>query len=224
MFSQAVLNAAGHTIFAMKVADEFERWGGSFHPGCELYGAIEPLAFDPCAEKIIRKIGEAIGAPVNEVFLAGGIEQDDATLADALGDLMMGVLGHGVSILDDYADEWRAGLQATGAKDQLPYDEMSCYDDLAYNALTLAGYAENDTERGVITIAYEWHGGQESMLYAFASTQTVQHENHRAGILREIESSLTYAREKQPEDVAELEKLLAAVKNAKIGQKFLNLY
>ena len=38
----------------------------------------------------------------------------------------------------------------------------------------------------IIATAFAWHGGQESALYAFASTREVQSEEHRAAVLEEI--------------------------------------
>ncbi|MCR4339856.1 MAG: hypothetical protein NUW01_08220 [Gemmatimonadaceae bacterium] len=51
-------------------------------------------------------------------------------------------------------------------------------------ASTLRGRQQNAQR-----IAYDWHGGQWSPLYSFASTGGIVHSaEHQAGILREIDS------------------------------------
>lgn len=46
-------------------------------------------------------------------------------------------------------------------------------------------------------VAYSWHGGQNSALYSFASTDcTVWSESHRADLVREVESAIQTTRAK----------------------------
>ena len=47
------------------------------------------------------------------------------------------------------------------------------------------------TRDAAIAIAYDWHAGQDSSLYAFASTNgRVQSESHRGGLTNEINSAI----------------------------------
>ena len=108
---------------------------------------------------------------------------------------------------------------------KLPYDEMTEYADLANEKLDAAGYPPEPEEGEEVDSAYEpiiatgfaWHGGQESALYAFASTREVQSEEHRVAVLKEICDCVKRA---EPDDVPKLGRLGAAVKAAKIGENF----
>lgn len=65
--------------------------------------------------------------------------------------------------------------------------------------------------------AYEWHGGQYSALYSFASTDcTIWSEEHRSSLVQDINSCIqreTASTDKDQEEVLEaLNNLLAVVK------------
>lgn len=218
MFSDNVLYEAGHCLYALEFADEFERRGGSFG-AVELTTAVDrlsPAEHGPLIRPLIDKIDKALGVTVESIFLAGGIPEEK--FGDALGDLLLGVKGCGVSIHDDYHDEWEKGCATLRVTGGLPYDEMTEYSDLAYTKLNTAGYPETEDgdDRPVIQVAFDWHGGQESALYAFASTRNVQSEEHRAEVLSEIATCKGKA---DPNDLADLDRLERVVKIIPVGEK-----
>jgi hypothetical protein len=59
-------------------------------------------------------------------------------------------------------------------------------------------------------IAYDWHGGQSSPLYSFASTGKVWDEVHRERLKTELAGCLT---ESSADDEAELMRLVAYVES-----------
>ncbi len=224
MFSDAVIYRAAHVAYCSVFADEAEEREANFPGGQDVCGCIPPLApaeHDPIIRPLLAKIGTALGTPLDKVFIAGGIlSEEDQT--DALGDLLLGGQGHGVSITDNYRAQWQKGCRACGVKDRLPYDDMDAYREFAADKLDAAGY---DGEP-IIETAFSWHGGQDSALYAFASTRQVQSEEHRAAVLAEIDAAIAWHDnnpEQEPGDVAKLRRLDAAVKSAGIGEQFFYL-
>ncbi len=231
-FSDAIIYRAAHVIYSSEFADALEHRGGNFPGGSEITGivpAVTPAEHEPIIRPILAKIDKAIGAPLFDVFVAGGIIGEEEQY-DALSDLLMGVRGHGVSIDDSYSEQWEKGLAACGAQDDLPYDEMIEYADLANAKLDAAGYppeAEDEEPdpayEPIIDTAYHWHGGQGAALYAFASTREVQSETHRANTLDEIDAAIVDTERddtREPGELPKLRRLRDAVANAKLGEKF----
>lgn len=108
----AVLEAA-HTVFSMAYASEVEEYETdtgdmSFGPTpggnlCDWAPRQQPADILPIVWYLIGRIEQAWGAPVGLVFHHGGI----TSLADqehALSDLLLGCLGHGVCLADDYSE------------------------------------------------------------------------------------------------------------------------
>ena len=100
---------------------------------------MTPAEHDPIIRPLLAKIDEALGAPLDKIFAAGGIVSEEAQI-DALSDLLLGVQGHGVSIKDNYREQWEKGCAACGSQGKLPYDDMDAYRDLANEKLDAAGY------------------------------------------------------------------------------------
>ena len=235
MFSDSVLYGAAHVIYASELADALERRGGSFGAGVNVCAAIDPLTpaeHDPIIRPILAKIDKAIGTPLADVFTAGGIV-DEAEQEHALGDLLMGVRGHGVTIHDEYDEAWERGCQALGVTARLPHDEMIPYRDLANEKLDAAGYPPEPEDgqepdpayEPIIDTAFHWHGGQESAMYAFASTREVQTESHKAALLTEIAKNIAWHdnnAEQGPGDIAKLRRLQAAIMAAAPGTRFFH--
>jgi hypothetical protein len=238
MFSDNVIYRAAHVIYSSEFADALESRGGHFPGGseiCDLVPTLTPAEHDPIIRPLLDKIDKALGISLMNIFVAGGIVGEEEQY-DALSDLLMGVRGHGVSIQDNWGKQWKQGCAVYEASPylcpcNLPDDEMIEYADLANAKLDVAGYppepeegAEPDASyEPIIATAFAWHGGQASPLYAFSSTRTVQSEEHKAGILSEIDGNLAWhkdAAEQEPGDVAKLQRLRAAVKDAKPGTKF----
>jgi len=230
MFSDTVIYRAAHVIYSSEFADALERRGGGIGGGVDVCTVVDPLTpaeHEPIIRPLLAKIDKALGAPLADIFTAGGIVTQ-AEQTDALGDLLLGVRGHGVSIHDNYAEAWQRGCHACGVDDRkLPYDEMTEYGDLAHEKLDAAGYppeGEPDPNcEPIIATAFHWHGGQESALYAFASTRTVQSEEHKAAILAEVARSIAWHEnnpEQEPGDVEKLRRLESVVKATAPGTKF----
>ena len=234
MFSDAVVYSAAHVIYANCFASEGEERGVSFPGGQNLYNyvpALTPAEHDPIIKPVLAKINKELGTTLFDIFVAGGIETEEAQI-DALSDLLLGAEGHGVSIQDNYAKQWEEGCRACGSDGKLPYCDCDFdpYSDLANEKLDAAGYPpepEEDKEpkesEPIIETAFNWHGGQDSALYAFASTREVQSETHRANTLDEIDTSIDWHKVNQEQhegDVAKLQRLRQAVKDAKIGERF----
>ncbi len=219
-----IIYQAAHVIYSSEFADALEERGDCFHG--EITSQVEPLTpaeHDPIIRPLLAKIEKSIGAKLADVFDAGGIEDQ----YDALSDLLMGVRGHGVSIYDTYKAQWKKGLAACGGKDNLPYDEMCEYSDLAHAKLDTAGYPaegdETNENEPFIKTAYDWQGGQATSLYAFASTGMVQSETHRAAIMEEIDADIEWNKqhgEQEEGDVAKLQRLRKAVESAALDVKF----
>ncbi len=75
----------------------------------------------------------------------------------------------------------------------------------------------------IIATAFAWHGGQESALYAVASTRTMQSEKHKVAILAEVARNLAWHNnnpEQEPGDVEKLRRLKGAVGSAPPGTRF----
>ncbi len=227
MFSDQVIYRAAHVIYSSEFADALEHRGGSFSG--EITSQVDeltPAEHDEIIRPLLEKIDAKLGAPLEGIFKAGGIVDEDQQY-DALSDLLMGVRGHGVSIQDRYGPAWKRGCQLWGTKGELPYDEMNGYYELAHEKLDASGYPAEDDETNenepYIETAFAWHGGQDHALYAFASTRMVQSETHRAATLDEIDANIDWHKvneEQEPGDVAKLQRLRAAVADAKIGVKF----
>ena len=233
MFSDTVIYGAAHVIYSSEFADALERRSGSFPGGqnlCSYVPALTPAEHDPIIRPALAKIDKALGKPIADVFTAGGIVGEE-TQIDALSDLLLGVQGHGVSIGDNYADQWDKGCLECEVEGDLPYGDewFDAYGDLANEKLDAAGYPpETEGEpdpsyEPIIATAFHWHGGQESALYAFASTRTVQSDEHKAAILAEVAQDIAWHEsnaDQEPGDVKKLRRLEAAVKAATPGTKF----
>jgi len=233
MFSDTVVYGAAHVIYSSEFADALENRGGNFGGGVDICTVVDPLTpaeHDPIIRPLLAKIDKALGVPLADVFTAGGIVREDEQ-EDALGDLLMGVRGHGVSIHDSYDEAWERGCQACGVTADLPYDETTEYNDLAHEKLDAAGYPPEPAEgedpdpsyEPIIATAFAWHGGQDTAMYAFASTREVQGEEHKAAILAEIARSIAWHNdhaEQGPGDVRKLNRLEAAVNAAVPGTRF----
>lgn len=222
MFSDTVIYGAAHVAYCSAFASEADERDIAFPGGenlCNYVPLLTPAEHYPIIMPLLAKIDKTLGAPLDKVFAAGGIVAEDAQI-DALGDLLLGVQGHGVSITDNYREQWEKGCRTCKCKAELPYDDMDSYRDLAAEKLDASGYPQAGEEADlsyepIIETAFHWHGGQESALYAFASTREVQSEEHRAAVLDELAKCNA-----DPEDVSALRRLEAAVKAAKVGEKF----
>jgi hypothetical protein len=233
MFSDTVIYGAAHVIYSSEFADAWERRGGSIGGGADVCTVVDPLTpaeHEPIIRPLLAKIDKELGAPLADIFTAGGIVGEE-TQIDALSDLLLGAQGHGVSIGDNYADQWGKGCLECEVEGDLPYGDewFDAYGDLANEKLDAAGYPpETEGEpdpsyEPIIATAFHWHGGQESALYAFASTRTVQSEEHKAAILAEVAQDIAWHEsnaEQEPGDVEKLRRLEAAVKAATPGTKF----
>ena len=72
-------------------------------------------------------------------------------------------------------------------------------------------------------LAYEWHGGQESALYSYASTGAVIHtEGHRANLVGEVQKCVLWCEmtpdTREAADLPGLLELLAAVRAAPLKE------
>ena len=222
MFSDTVVYRAAHVAYCSVFASEADERDVAFPGGENLCVYVPPLApaeHDSIIRPLLAKIDAALGTPLDKIFAAGGIVSE-ADQTDALGDLLLGVQGHGVSITDNYRKQWQKGCRACKCNAELPYDDMDGYRDLVAEKLDASGYPPAGEKADlsyepIIETAFHWHGGQESALYAFASTREVQSEEHRAAVLDELAKCNA-----DPEDVSALRRLEAAVKAAKVGEKF----
>ena len=222
MFSDAVVYGAAHIAYCSVFASEADERDVAFPGGenlCNYVPPLTPAEHDPIIRPLLAKIDKSLGVPLGKVFVAGGIVSEEAQI-DALSDLLLGVQGHGVNITDNYRAQWEQGCETYRCGGNLPYDEMTEYADLAYEKLDTAGYSQNEDCEPIIETAFSWHGGQESALYAFASTRNVQSEEHRQAVLEEIACCVKRA---EPGDLTKLQRLEAAVKSARIGDAFFYL-
>lgn len=68
-----------------------------------------------------------------------------------------------------------------------------------------------------VNLAYEWHGGQASPLYSYASTGgKVHNRDHAIGLLHELSDILPHARRDNPEDVDIIKAFIDWLQNNKI--------
>ncbi len=218
MFSDTVIYKAAHVAYCSVFASEADEREVNFPGGenlCNYVPPLTPAEHDPIIRPLLAKIDKALGKPLADIFTAGGIVSEEDQV-DALGDLLLGVQGHGVCITDNYRQQWEKGCEAYRSQGDLPYDDMDEYRDIAAEKLDASGYPPAG-EEPIIETAFHWHGGQESALYAFASTREVQSEEHRAAVLEEI---LRCVKQAEPDEVPKLGRLGAAVEAAKIGEKF----
>jgi len=218
MFSDAVVYQAAHIAYCSVFASEADERDVAFPGGenlCNYVPPLPPAEHDPIIRPLLAKIDQGLGTPLDRIFLAGGIVSEKDQV-DALSDLLLGIQGHGVNVTDNYREQWEKGCTAYRCQGGLPYDDMDGYRDIAAEKLDASGY---DGEP-IIETAFHWHGGQESALYAFASTREVQSEEHRAAVLEEIVTCLRHA---ESHDADKLGRLEAAVKSARIGDAFFYL-
>jgi hypothetical protein len=117
MLSDRVLLDGGFWLYCSEYADEFEAHGGSFGPGAEITHCVDR----PPDEKLLpimrgyeKKLADAWGRPVEEVFGLMGLEETD--YADALYYTLMACRGHGVGLQDDYGDAIDRYESATGVE------------------------------------------------------------------------------------------------------------
>lgn len=72
----------------------------------------------------------------------------------------------------------------------------------------------------IIQTACDWHGGERSALYSFASTGVVWSEDHRHGLLTEIAGCRGYRYVDPVSDrreTARLDRLEAYIRKARVG-------
>ena len=142
MFSDAVIYGAAHVAYCSAFASEADERDVAFPGGenlCKYVSPLTPAEHDPIIRPLLAKIDKALGAPLDKIFAAGGIVSEEAQI-DALSDLLLGVQGHGVSITDNYREQWEKGCEACRSQGDLPYDEMDGVRDLANEKLDAAGY------------------------------------------------------------------------------------
>ena len=74
-----------------------------------------------------------------------------------------------------------------------------------------------------VNTAFNWHSGQGSPLYGFASTRKVHDEDHRRRLLREIEHCIVTDKEKpaHPNDKTKLAVLKVVALKAEAGKELL---
>ena len=100
---EALLDAA-HACYASVWADEFEERGGRFRPGCDIADQVERLPDSVQLQIIWRYLGrieQAWRHDVGLVFHHMGLK-DVETQATALFLLLMGCMGHGIGLRDDF--------------------------------------------------------------------------------------------------------------------------
>lgn len=104
MFSNEQLHRAGHVLFAIAVCDEAREIGREDEfewPQaniCETVPMVKEEEICLIVRRMLDSIGENWGKPVDVVFA------DLENPVHALQDLLLGYVGHGVSIQDDYAE------------------------------------------------------------------------------------------------------------------------
>ena len=112
---EAVVNAA-HTCWASVYASEFEERGGRFSPGCCICDEIEPLKDADQLSIIWRYIGrieEVWEHDVGLVFWHMGL-RSVAQQSHAMSLLMLGCMGHGVGLNDEWAEEFERACETLG--------------------------------------------------------------------------------------------------------------
>jgi hypothetical protein len=103
---QALLEAA-HACYASVYASEFEEQGGRFPAQEDICEHVPRLPDDvqlPIVMRYIGRIEHAWGHDLGLVFHHMDLGPDDE--ARALSSLMLGCMGHGVSIADDYGKQF----------------------------------------------------------------------------------------------------------------------
>lgn len=74
-----------------------------------------------------------------------------------------------------------------------------------------------EDKRNFVELAYDWHGGQNSPLYSYASTGgTVHNRDHAVGLLHELNEILPHARRDNPEDVDTIKAFIDWLQMSKI--------
>lgn len=74
-----------------------------------------------------------------------------------------------------------------------------------------------EDRRNFVELAYDWHGGQSSPLYSYASTGgTIHNRDHAVGLLHELNEILPHARRDSPEDVETIKAFIDWLQTSKI--------
>lgn len=137
MIDKTHLLEAAHVCYADHYARLAEERGESFS-GCRIEECVERLPDDvqlPIIMRYIGRIEQAWGHSIGLVFHHMGLEHPD-DIEHALCDLMLGCMGHGVAITDDFAEAWDKAAAVLGLKRATPiYFEGSEWDELAYSEL-----------------------------------------------------------------------------------------
>lgn len=137
MFPNDVMAEAGHVLFADAYARHAEEDGHSYSQ-CDICEVIKPESQSqivPVVANYIGHIEEAWGFSVPLVFYHMGIvDSDDETRA--LADLLLGCLGHGVSLNDRFADALDEASNKLGHKLEAAPTHLddSLIWNVAYNA------------------------------------------------------------------------------------------
>lgn len=112
---QALLTAA-HACYAAVYADEYEGLGGKFHPCCSIFDQVARLPDSTQLPIIWRYVGRVEGAWGRDLGLV--LYHMGLTTADqqghALSLLLLGCLGHGVGLCDEWAEGFEAACEKLG--------------------------------------------------------------------------------------------------------------
>lgn len=115
LHDRAVLNAA-HTCWASVYAGEYEERGGRFPAGCCVCDEVEPLGDHeqlPIIWRYLGRIEQAWGHEVGLILWHMGL-RSVAQQSHALTLLLLGCMGHGVGLGDEWAEEFERACESLG--------------------------------------------------------------------------------------------------------------
>lgn len=118
LHEEAILSAA-HACYASVYADELESRGGSFSPGSEITEQVDslpPQVQFPIAWRYLGRIEQAWGRDVGLVLHHMGLRAV-AEQSTALFLLLMGCMGHGVGIRDEWDEKFDRACGKLGLED-----------------------------------------------------------------------------------------------------------
>lgn len=131
MIDKMFLLEAAHVCYA----DRYASVSGESFSGCHIEECVERLPDDvqlPIIMRYIGRIEQAWGHSIGLVFHHMGLDHPD-DIEHALCDLMLGCMGHGVAITDDFAEAWDKAAAVLGLKRATPiHFEGNEWDELAY--------------------------------------------------------------------------------------------